>query len=692
MKIAVDRLRAYLDLPEDAALRPLFDDCGLEVKRATPSARGLVLTLELLANRGDHRCYAGVAREVATRLRTPLRLPEHTALTTLPATAERVRVETKLCLSYTLTELARVGEGTLDEDSRRILEAAGSETGLLPVDATILAGLELGQPTHVFDAARVVGPVTVRLSRAGERAWPLFAAGHVDIPAGTLVIADTEKILAIAGVIGCEDSKTTAETTHVLLESATFDPPSVRIAARALGLSTDASGRFERGGDPTAPVVGAGRVVHLLEASGAWKRVGDTAVAGEWTDPARTIALDLARASAFLGIPLDAATASDLLGRYGFGVRETSGGLVVRVPGARLWDVEGVADLYEELAKAVGYNTLPTGLPPIDSGATTTDAEVRRERVEEILLSEGFFEVVTNGFYSRALLESLGVTPGHPLFDHVETTNALDRGYSLLKNNALAQAVETVATNVRLKNPNVRAFEWTRTFHLAEGGSLADRRAPCTERGVLWMVMSGPVRPEHWSDKPRPVDLWYVKGLLDAVATELRLPLRVVRGLETAPLRDLLHPHRQGAVLLGDAHVGTFGEVHPSIVQNLKLRQAAYYLELDAAALLGFPQAPLRYEDPPAMPPMHRQLTFNVPSGVEAGAIAAVLRERGPAWFEDVRVIDLYEPPGEAGVRALTFDLQCTATRERSADDVNRVALALIEQVEAALPGVKLRV
>ena len=149
---------------------------------------------------------------------------------------------------------------------------AGSSTGLLPVDATILAGLELGQPTHAFDADKVVGPVTIRTSRAGEKAWPLFQPGPVEIPAGTLVIADDVKILAIAGVIGCEDSKTTADTKRLLLESATFDPPSVRIAARALGLATDASGRFERGGDPTAPLVGAGRVVHRHGPLWLWLR------------------------------------------------------------------------------------------------------------------------------------------------------------------------------------------------------------------------------------------------------------------------------------------------------------------------------------------------------------------------------------------------------------------------------------
>ncbi len=689
MKIAIDRLRSYVDLPGDASLRALFDDVGLEVKRANPTPQGLTFTLELLANRGDHRCYAGVARELSARLRADLRLPAHAALTT-GAAPHPFRVETPLCLVYSLTLLEKTGEGALDADGQRILEVAGSLTGLLPVDATILAGIELGQPTHAFDADKIEGAVTIRTSRPGEKAWPLFQAGPVEIPAGTIVIADDTKILAIAGVIGCEESKTTADTRRILLESATFDPPSVRIAARALGLSTDASGRFERGGDPTAPLVGAGRVVQLLESAGAWKRVGATGVAGDWVDPDRHIHLDIPRASTFLGVPFTPSEAAALLSRYGFACTEVPGGLDVRVPGARLWDVEHPADLHEELAKALGYNTLPTGLPAIDAGKIPSDAEVRRERVEEILLSEGFFEVVTNGFYSRQLIESLGIGPGHPLHDHVETLNALDRGYSLLKNNTLAQAAETVANNVRLKNPNVRAFEWTRTFHPTGTADLGARTSPAVERPVLWLVASGPVRPDHWGDHPRPVDAWYTIGLVDAIATELQLPLRVERADPAAPLHSLLHPHRQGRVTLDGIAVGTFGELHPTVVQNLKLRQSAQFLELDATALLGGRPAPVAFVEPPVMPPMHRQLTFDVPHRVEAGAIVSVLRARGPDWLEDVRVIDLYLPPGE-DVRALTFDLTCTTTRDRTADDVNKVALALVGEVEAAVPGVKLR-
>lgn len=686
MKIVIDHLRAWVDLPDDAALRGLFDDVGLEVKRAGPGPHGLTFTLELLANRGDHRCYAGVARELMARLGGELRLPPWETLTPGPAPVS-VRCESERCLVYTLTLLeGGAGGRELDARARAVLEGAGLHPVHPVVDASNLALLELGQPTHAFDADRVEGAVVVRESRAGERAWPLFAAEPVELPAGTLVIADEAKILAVAGVIGCEESKTTAATRRVLLESATFDPVAVRKAARALGLVTDASMRFERGGDPSAPLVGAGRVVRLLESTGDWRRVGATAVLGGWTDPRRVIGLDLARARAMLGAPL--ADAAERLRRLGFGVEEAGDRLRVTVPPGRLWDVEGEADLHEELARVVGYNALATVLPPVTSGAVPSEAEDRRERVEEVLLGAGFLEMVTNGFYSRQLVEALGIDDGHPLAAHVETLNALDRGYSLLKNNALAQAVETVAANVRLKNPHVRAFEWTRTFHPTGAASLADRRSPCTERPVLWAVLTGPTRPAHWADKAPEVDLWYVAGLVDAIAAELRLPLELEAGDPADPVGTLLHPYRQARVTLRGVPVGRLGEVHPAIGARLKLRGVTpWYLELDAEPLLHAPTEPLRYAEPPAIPPMRRQLTLVLPEGVEAGTVVAAMRGAAPAGLEAVEVIDVFAL--DEGARAVTFDLVWTAGR--TADEVNADALALAGVAGVRVPGVRLR-
>lgn len=685
MKIHADILRQYIELPRDLhALRALLDDCGLEVKRLESDGH---MTLELLANRGDHHAYEGLARELCGRLGNPVRLPEIAELQ-VGESPWPLRLETDRCLVYTATLLTG-GTGRLPPEVLAPLTAAGIHSLTAPIDATNLVNLELGQPTHAFDADTLDGPITIRLSRPGEQAWPLFAAERVTVPTGTLVIADDSKILAIAGVIGCEESKTTANTRRLLLESATFDPVSVRIAGRALGIHTDSSARFERGADPARPLVGAGRVVHLLERYAGWRRSGPSGRVGAWTDPARLIGLNVATAAHFLNADLGVEEAAERLRRYGFAVSAEAGALQVRVPPHRLWDVESVADLYEELAKSIGYNATPATLPPVDMGAQPLPREEHKRRAEEILLGQGFYELFTDGFYAREMREKLGLSPAHPLWPHVEIQNALDRGYALLKNNGLAQAMATVATNLRFRNEQVRAYEWTRTFHPRPGDS-SRAFAPCTERPILWAVALG--TPPSWDNRSRPSDAMLLKGVVEELAVELGIPLTLGPAEPTHPLAGCLHPGRQAVVRLGDRTVGILGEVHPNVVRGFGVKRGApVYLEIEADALLGTAGHRPDYVEPSNLHPVVRSLAFGLPPGVEAGAVAATLAEAGPSWLREVAITDLFLP-GE-GLRAVTFELRYANTdgAGRSAEEVNAATEAMVRAVTGAFPTVKQR-
>jgi phenylalanyl-tRNA synthetase beta chain len=686
VKIATDVLERYVTLPEGVrsaprGLRDLLDDLGIEVKRQ----EGEVYTLELLANRGDHHCYEGVAREVAARFALPLSLPASVDLDVGDSPVP-VRIESDLCLVYTAT-LLEGGSGDLSEASLRPLRAAGMDTVSAPVDATNLANLELGQPTHAFDADRIEGGITVRVSRPGDRVWPLFTAEPREMPPGHLVIADDRKILAIAGVIGCEESKTTEGTRRILLESAAFDPVAVRKASRALDIHTDSTARFERGSDPSRPLIGAGRVVALLEREAGWQRVGKTGVAGSWTDPERTIWFELSDANRFLGLHLSIERVADILSRLGFHLAIGGDGRIgARVPPVRLWDVEYPADLFEELAKITGYNEAPAALPPVDCGSLPTAPEERRTRVDDVLVGAGFYEVVTDGFHGRQLREKLGISQGHPLWQHVETTNALDRGYALLKNSALAQAVEAVAENLRVRSLEVKLFEWTRTFHVrAEGGP--------TERRLLWAIASGSERPRTWAERPRPADVWFVRGVVEELAIELGIPLVVGPADPEAPLASLLHPNRQLAVRLDGRVVGVIGEVHPTVLAGFKIKAGRpVYLEIDAAALLETVGRRPEYREPANWHPVERNLAFTLPHEFEAGRVAEALRAAGPPWLERVEMVDVFAHEGSGGERTVTYALfYDNQDNARTVDEVNQATEALVRSVTAELREVRLR-
>ena len=230
MKISADVLGRFIKLPSSGrALRDLLDDIGVEVKKHdTETGR---FTLELLANRGDHHCYIGLSREISGRTGEATCRPEFADLSAGKSGIE-LNLQTKLCSLYSATVLERSGDASnLNASELAPLEAAEIHSVSPAVDATNLANIELGQPTHCFDADTIRGPITIRLSKAGEMAWPLFAEERVEIPEGSIVIADDEKILAIAGVIGCEESKATETTQRIVLESAAFDPVAVRKAS-----------------------------------------------------------------------------------------------------------------------------------------------------------------------------------------------------------------------------------------------------------------------------------------------------------------------------------------------------------------------------------------------------------------------------------------------------------------------------
>lgn len=682
MKILLEHLRTHTALPENAReARNLLDDAGIEVKTSDATAWGTLFNVELLANRGDHYCYGGIAREVSGRTGSPLQYPKVRALTAHAAPADRIRVETPLCLVYTLTELfAPEGPARrLPDDVLAPMLAADMHSTLPSVDASNLTNLDLGQPTHAFDADTIEGPIAIRVSKPGEKAWMLFTPEAVEIPAGTLVIADHSKILGIAGVIGCVESAVTEKTTRILLESACFDPVAIRVASRQLNQATDAAARFMRGGDPTLPLAGAGRVAHLLETHCGY-RVGQAWTAGDWKNPGREIALDVARMRRFIGAELSAAAMADRLTRYGFAVEMGAERLVAAVPPHRIWDVFFEADLAEELLKSLSYNATAVTLPHVSMGSLPSHEENVVERVNEMLVAEGFYEIFTDSFYSRKSREQLGIREGDALWEHVETQNAIERNYSLLRNNTVAQALEALATNVNLKLASVKMFEWARIY-------LADASAEngvCREQAILWGLANGRDRGPFWGEKGRPADAIYLKGILEQMRLELRVNLRA-GAAEGHRLADLFHPGRSAGIVADGRTVGIFGELHPSLLQRFDIkRQRPVYFEIDTEALYAAP-APRVYAEPPSRQPVVRNLAYAIPAGITAAAVRDAMATAAPAFLREIRMVNVYEIPNDpARARAVTFEIEYLSDDALTGETTNAATEAMMAAVAAA--------
>jgi phenylalanyl-tRNA synthetase beta chain len=686
VRFLLEHLRTHIDMPASAReARELLDDVGIEVKSVETSDAGTVFNCELLANRGDHYCYEGIAREVSGRTGGQLRYKKLHKLEVHPADATRVKIESPLCLIYTVTELSRGdAKGTLPSDVLAPLIAADVHSISAPVDASNLTNFDLGQPTHAFDADTIDGPITIRLSRKGEKAWMLFTPEAVEIPEGTLVIADDSRILGIAGVIGCVESGITDKTTRILLESACFDPVAVRIASRQLNQATDAAARFMRGGDPTSPLIGAARVAYLLEQHAGY-RVGSSYTAGDWENPQRRIDVDVAKTNRFIGTELTPMEMAERLTRYGFTVEVPEGDnavLPVTVPPRRLWDVHFEADLAEELLKSVGYNNTPITIPHVQMGALPSHAENIAERVNEVLVAEGFYEIFTDSFYGRTVRDRLGIAEGDPLWSHVEMQNSIERNYSLMRNNTIAQAVDALAVNLNNKLANLKIYEWARVY-------LPD----LSEQGTLWALANGRDRGPSWGDKGRPADAIYLKGIVEQLRLELRVDLQF-GSTDGHRLERFFHPGRRAGIRLGEKLVGILGELHPLFLQRFDVkRQRPVYLEIETDALLATP-LPRVYTDPPSRQPVVRNVAYAIPAGITAAAIRDTLASTAPSFLREIRMVDVFEIPNDPQrARAVTFEIEYLSDEALTGETINAATEAMMAAVTQAFGerGVSLR-
>lgn len=683
MKISVNSLRQYIDLPDDIdQIRDLMEDVGLEVKRSEINPDDVTFTLELLANRGDHHCYAGLAREIYGRTGWKLSLPSFSNQNETKKIG-LVSVETDYCLNYVLTELKKVSSAnaTLAADKARMIDVSGTNLVSAPVDVTNFVNVELGQPLHAFDADKVKGKVCVREAKTGETALLLFATEPSDVPEGTIVIVDDEKILAIAGVMGCEDSKPTEETTRIYLESATFDPVKVRKAARHFGIQSQSSMRFERGADPAMAVGGTERAIELFSQLG-WQVNGSISVEKEWAIKPTILPLSIANVNSYFETAFTDEQVTSILERYGFSLQKEDGSYLVTVPSHRIWDVKETNDLYEEVARGVGYNALPATLPTAAGGVQSLESLKRKECVENLLVGEGFYEVFTDGFYSDAHRSKMGVTEGHPLWDHVGILNAGDKSYSLLKNNTLTQAIELVLTNIHVKNQNIKAFEWTRTFH-------PNKNAPngqCDEKLVLWVIACGEIKTPSWDGKGKAVDVHYMKGIIEEISNLLSVPLVVRQSqadAEVSPVGVCLHPTRRAEIFWNEKTVGVLGEVHPDTLDSWGIKSGRpCFIEL-SQEILDLAPSLREYVPPSRLHPVIRDVCLLLPQGLHARKVADYLQDNS-AWISEVSVHDVFNSQSAtAGKNAVTFSLNYSLEKAKkdkfTGEEINQETERLVE-------------
>ena len=481
-----------------------------------------VLEIDLTPNRADCLSVVGVGREVAalqhTRLSTPaVRLSES------DPPAERLAAVTIEAPDHCPRYAARVIEGVRVGPSPFWLQDRLRSVGLRPinnlVDVTNFVMMETGQPLHAFDLDRLAGQrIVVRTAAAGERFVTLDGKERVLDP-DMLMICDAEKPVAIAGVMGGQNSEITEATTRVLIESAWFDPVSVRRTSKRLGLGTDASRRFERGVDPAGAVAAADRAAGLMAevAGGRVARGALDAHPRPWTP--RPIRLSVRATHRLLGTRVPKARIARLLARIDFKVEPTPDRDVVSVtaPSYRV-DVSRPEDLMEEIARLAGFDTIPVTFPALPGSARQEAPRLElRRRARTLLNGCGFTEVITYSFVHGQSCDRLRLSADDPGRRSVAVLNPLAEDQAVMRPSLLPGLLETLRFNLAQQTRRVKIFEIGKVYHGCGDGELPEE--PELAAG-LW---SGPRRPLAWDDPETPCDFYDLKGAVETLAAGLKL-------------------------------------------------------------------------------------------------------------------------------------------------------------------------
>jgi phenylalanyl-tRNA synthetase beta chain len=599
---------------DENSTRPLFEDA--------------VLDFEVTANRPDALSVIGFAREVGTAYSLPVKPLVPKPLTAKPTADVAVKLEAPdLCPRYA----AAVAEVTVAPSppwfaSR--LQAAGVRPINNVVDVTNYVLLELGQPMHAFDLAKLAGrEIRIRRAMPGERIKTLDGVDRVLGP-DMLVIADADTAQAVAGVMGGGQSEVSDTTKTIVLESAFFDPKSVRRTSKKLGLKTEASARFERGADVNAAVKGLERAITLLEDIGAGTGRGGVIDAYPAPVTPRRIDLRRARITRVLGLEIPDTEVERILKGLGFQVRKANTGWEIGAPTFRV-DVQREVDLIEEVARHYGYERLPSTFPSLDVPTGASDPRIERDRlVRRVLLGAGCSEALTFSF-----IDTAAAAPFASAGDIVPIENPLSAQFSVLRPSLLPGLLASVAHNRHRQRSDIRLFEL---------GACMTREGEARRVAV---ALTGGGNGAHWSAAHRAVDFFDVKGLVEAITGALT----VDASFDGAAPPPYLVRGRAATLAVGGRAIGSVGMLAPAVFASVGMSsiEDVYVAELDLDALSAAqPMVPLTVSPLPRYPSIARDISIVVDETLPAETVRGTIRAAAPVTLVSIREFDRYQGKG----------------------------------------------
>jgi phenylalanyl-tRNA synthetase beta chain len=692
MKLLYDWLREFVDATATAAdLRARLALSGLAIDSIEETAAGPVLDAEVTANRPDCLGHYGVAREVAAIYRLPVKPLEIKLKESAEKAANVTRVEIDspdLCGRYTARVLRGVKVQPSPDWLRKRIEAIGQNSINNVVDVTNYVMFELGQPLHAFDLEKLAERrIVVRRARPGEKIRTLDGAERA-LSKEMCVIADASRAVAIAGVMGGADSEIGFSSRNILLESAWFDPISVRRTSKSLGLRTEASYRFERGADPEMAEIASRRAAQLIAELGGGEILTGVVDVYPRREPPVEITLARSELLRVMGADVPDRDIEGILGALGFEpAREDEGPRAqwkCRRPSWRQ-DVSRGIDLIEEVARHYGYDKFPPRLPPAKLPAQRLPHAETESRLRERLVALGYQEIVEIPLVDSqrdALFRTEGLAPaviGNPLAEDA----------SILRSNGIVSMLNAVAWNLNHGQRNLRLFEIGKTYELRDGEPLETR--------ILTLAATGLAREKTIHEPAREFSFADLKGDLDAIgalAGGLAWQSNGPNWLAAARAAQVSLGAEGASATANGSALGSAGQLARNLADKLKLRQDIFLAELNLERLLaGIESAheKSKFTPIPRFPAVERDFSLVLADGVQFSEVAGAIRALEIPELQRIEAADLFRggqiPAGKYSlmIRVVFQSPEETLTDAQVAGFSSRIVSALEQKLGATL-------
>ncbi len=636
-----------------------------------------IIDFEITPNRPDCLSIEGLGRETAVSLNKEFKNPRKDI--------DELKVETKkeleglkvdieapeLCYRYTARIVKNVKIGPSPEWMVRRLKACGIRSINNIVDITNYVMLEMGQPMHAFDINSIEGKhITVRRAKNEEKIITLDEQERI-LDENDLVIADENKAVAIAGVMGGLNSEIENDTEMVVFESAVFNGGNIRKTAKKVGLRTESSSRFEKGLSSENALRAVKRAVQLVEQIGAGEVVDGKIDEYPTKQKINQIPLNVEKINNLLGIKLSKQEMIDILEKLEIKVEND----MAIAPYFRM-DLEFVADIAEEVLRFYGYDKLETTLLNAETTVGTRNKEQKiKKKIREILVNSGLSEIYTYGFVSEKDLEKCNVKDELKKYA-ITIQNPLNDDYKLMRPTTVPSMMQILANNANKKNQNVKLFDISRNYKNTNN-QIEEGEVPLQE-DILTIGMYGD-----------DTDFYTLKGLIENVLEAISINRY---DIEKEKTNESYHPGRCANLKVGIDTIATFGEVHPEVLENYDINKRAYLAELNVTKLVKYSRENKKYVEVPKFPAVERDIAILVDESIEVGQIEKIITKKGKKQLESVKLFDIYRDDkiGE-NKKSVAYSLIFRDKNKTLSDDEINVAMENIISELQKVFGAELR-